>query len=594
MVRPGTLCSDSLTGDQMAEDSQAPSRSSRGTTWFESGTVGSALLGFSWLAVAALYFVAQSKTTYGVDEFDWIARAGSIPLKEFLDPINGHLLVVPMLIFRAGLELFDNSQIGFTVFELLVLYSLSLGIFVYSKPRIGPVLAIAPAVIPLTLGAAWPLLSLSLIGIEWGIAASFGVWAIILVEKGGTGEGSTSLDILACVLLCLSIASFSIGLPFIVACGAMILLRPNRFRSLWIVAVPIILYSVWRLWAASKVGSAGAEAANVPWIPGYIIDSFLGGASAIAGFDIPYGPWTSLKLQGFDLGRLLQGIAFTIVLGVAVVAAFRYKAGKGTRWLPILAILLLPLTLWASQGLLLDEFRRPIESRYLFGSVIVILLVVVELFRGVKVTKALAIGVLALTLASATAGAAKFRDGRASLMPVAQESNAIMAAFDIAGDNADPTFVPSSEPVSPQSQFIFLQAGPYLEMAQKFDTPAYSEQEVEAAPDLIREIVDRTLVTVSRIDIQPAGTGRKLTCREIRSRPGHDSILTRPGNGETILESPVNRQLFLGRFADGEPVEISLLEAGKPSSLKLPEDGSKRQWRLRVSGSDPIDLCSQN
>lgn len=575
-----------------ASDSHAPLRLSRGTSWFESGTVGAALLGFSWLVVAALYFVAQSKTTYGVDEFDWISRAGSIPLKDFLDPVNGHLMVVPMLIFRTGLELFDNSQAGFTALELLVLYSLSLGIFVYSKPRIGPVLAVAPAVIPLTLGAAWPLLSLSLIGIQWGIAASLGLWAFILVERERTGEGSTSLDIVACALLCLSIASFSISLPFIVACGAMILLRPSRFRSLWIVAVPVVLYFVWRLWAASKVGSAGAEATNVPWIPGYVIDSFLAGASAIAGFNVPYGPWTSLKLQGFDLGRLLQAVALTIGLGIALVAAFRYRASKRTGWLLILAVLLLPLTLWASQGLLLEEFRRPIESRYLFGSAIVIVLVVVELFRGVRATGPLVVGVLALTLVSATMGAAKFRDGRASLIPVAEESSAIMAAYDIAGENADPTFVPSSEPVSPQSQFVFLSAGPYLGMARRFDTPAYSEREIETAPNFIREIVDRTLVAASRIDIEAADSDREVACRRSRARPGEESVVASLGSGEVLLKSPVERQLFLGRFADGEPAEISAIKAGESVSLELPEDGSQRPWRLRATGNDPIDLCS--
>lgn len=575
-----------------AGDSHAPLHLSRKDTWFESGNVGRALLGFSWLLVAALYFVAQSKTTYGVDEFDWISRAGSIPLRDFLDPVNGHLMVLPMLIFRAGLELFDNSQAGFTALELLVLYSLSLGIFVYSKPRIGPVLAVAPAVIPLTLGAAWPLLSLSLIGIQWGIAASLGLWAFILVERERSGSGSAALDSLACLLLCLSIASFSISLPFIVACGAMILLRPNRFRSLWIVVVPVVLYLAWRLWAAEKVGSAGAETANLPWIPGYVIDSWLAGVSAIGGFNVPYGPWTSLELQGFDLGHLLQAVALTVVLGIAVVAAFRYRTQKRTGWLPILVVLLIPLTLWASQGLLLEEFRRPIESRYLFGSAIVILLLVVELFRGVKVTGPLVMGVLALTLVSATMGAAKFRDGRASLMPVAEESSAIMAAYDIAGENADPTFVPSSEPVSPQSQFVFLSAGPYLGMARRFDTPAYSEQEIEAAPNSIREIVDRTLVAASRIDIKAVGPDQKVTCRPSRARPGEESVIASLGSGEVFLKSPVERQLFLGRFADGEPAEISAIEADRSVSLTLPADGSQRQWRLRATGTDPIDLCS--
>lgn len=578
----------------MPDDFQTRFRLSRGKPYFESWTFGVILLVLSWLGVAVLYFAAQSKTTYAVDEFDWISRAGSIPLVDFLDPVNGHLMVVPMLLFRAGLEMFGNAQFGFTAMELLVLYSLSLGIFVYSRQRIGPVLAAAPAVIPLTLGAAWPLLSASLIGIQWGIAASLGLWAFILLDREQSGQGNTNQDILACALLCLSIASFSVGFPFIVACGALILIRPNRFRRSWIVAAPLGLYFLWRLWAASKVGTAGAEVANLPWVPGYVIDSFLAGASAMAGFDVPYGPWTSLKLQGFDLVRLLQAIALTTTLGIAVVIAFKYRAKQHTGWLRILLVLLIPLTLWASQGFLLEEFRRPTESRYLFGSVIVILLVLVELFRGIKVTGILAAGVLLLTLVSALLGSARFIDGRDSQMAVAQDSSAIMAGYDIAGDNADRDFVPSNEPVSPQSQFIFLPAGPYLEMARHFDTPAYSELEVEAAPDSIREIVDHTLVAVSRIDIHPVRPGQAAGCRRIQSRPGHDSIVTNLGSGETYLKSPVNRQLFLGRFSDDEPAEISPLEAWKPARLRLPNDGSKRQWRLRAVGDDPITICSES
>ncbi len=50
--------------------------------------------------------------------------------------------------------------------------------------------------------------------------------------------------------------------------------------------------------------------------------------------------------------------------------------------------------------------------------------------------------------------------------------------------------------------------------------------------------------------------------------------------------------LSLGRFSEGLPVEFGSLGPDSPVSLYIPKDESTRPWRLGLTGSGPVRLCT--
>ena len=85
-----------------------------------------------WVATSAFYLYLQRNLFFYVDEGDWITFAGTRGVGDFLEPFNEHLIFVPLLAFRAVLEVAGSHYLAFTVIELLALASLSLGLFTYA------------------------------------------------------------------------------------------------------------------------------------------------------------------------------------------------------------------------------------------------------------------------------------------------------------------------------------------------------------------------------------------------------------------------------------------------------------------------------
>ena len=556
--------------------------------WIANRRLGWTILAISWALVSVLYLLVQRDTTFAVDEFDWIGLAGSAPLHGLIEPLNGHLIVLPLVVFRIGLELFGTSHLGFTLVELVFLISVSLGIYVFSRERLGPLLAFAPAVIPLTLGAGWPLLSAPLIGIEWAAAITFGLWALIAVERN-----SRRSDVAACILLVLSLASFSIAMPFLVACAIAIFLGESRWRRSWIVIIPTVLYAVWYVWANSQSTSAPIDIGSVIWLPAYVMDSVIAVSAAVAGFNLDYGPATTLGLDGFDRGRFVRAVGLALMLLLLLAWSIRYVVKSGRPVGPLLVVLAIPLLLWTSQGLLLDEFRRPIEYRYLFGSTVAVMLVLAELFRPVRASVPLVLTTLGLVAVSAIMGLVPFSQGRNAQLALSTEARAVMSALEIAGDNADPSFTPSTDKLTPQAQFIFIHTGQFLEMSDRYGSPALSVRELKGQAEATRQAADITLVRALEISLEE-DRRQNLNCRQIRAERGEDDVVSALLPGHVGIRSNRPRSLFLGRFADSEAVRLDDLERDTAMRFEIPEDATNLPWRIRATGTVPLTVCSDN
>jgi hypothetical protein len=537
----------------------------------------------AWIVAGALLIWLRRDIAYSVDEFDWMSRAGIESFRELLTPTNGHLTLVPFLFFRASLNLFGTSPVPFTFIELFFLAAVSAGIYVFSKQRIGSMLALAPAIVPLFLGAAWPMLLPSMIGILWACPIAFGLWALIAESRKGLFYEAAT-----CGLLLLAVASFTVGLSFAAACAVSILLKPDRRRRIWIVAIPIAAYGWWYLWAR-QFGGVAFELGNLLLLPAYIVDAIAGAVFAIAGRHLPYGPGTSLHLLGFDVDRLLLFGLFAAVEVLAVAWAVRWRLRSGRSLRTLWPVVAMAAVWWVSQDLVLGEFRSPVEFRYLFWGSVVVLLLAVELFHGLRPSRRVSVVVLALALVSMVANLPRFREGHRALVALTQESRADLAALDLAGRRADPSYVLNAEVLTPQSAFIFLETGRYLETVERFGSPAFSPSELRDQPEPIREAADVTLVRALRLRLAPSSFPTAEGCETIQSRGAAVSISLPPGGA--VLSSPRRRELLLARFGSTPSAALGRLAPGKPVLLRIPPDVSP--VRIAAGGTAPLVVCER-
>lgn len=539
------------------------------------------VLAVAWIAAGALLLWLRRDIAYSVDEFDWVTGAGIESFREMLAPTNGHLTLVPFLIFRASLHLFGASPVPFTFAEVVFLAAVSAGIYVFAQGRVGPTAALAPAVVPLFLGAAWPMLMASMIGILWACPIAFGLWALIAESRQGPLYGA-----LTCALLLLAVASFTVGLSFLAACAVSIWLKPDRWRRIWIVAIPIAAYGWWYLWAR-QFGGQAIDLANLLLLPAYVVDAIAGAAFAMAGRHLPYGPGTSLHLSGFDLDRLLFFLLLAAVEVAAVAWAVRWRLKSGQSLRTLWPVVAMAAVWWISQDLVLGEFRSPVEFRYLFWGAVVVLLLAVELFDGARPSRAATTVLLALVLLSAVLNLPRFREGHRALAALTQESRADLAALELAGEHADPAYVPNAEQLTPYSSFIFLTTGRYLDTVERFGSPAFTPSEVRDQPEPIRAAADIHLVRALRLRLAP-GFHPAGECRTLRAHDG-SAVSTALPPGGAILESQRSRGLLLAKFAGTPAASLGRMAAGRPSLLRIPPEIAG--VRIAASGTAPLLVC---
>ncbi|HTD57344.1 MAG TPA: hypothetical protein VK672_00470, partial [Solirubrobacteraceae bacterium] len=228
------------------------------------------------MAVSAVLLLWEGRhMTFFNDEWDLILhRRGRDPAILLRDK-NGHLVLVPLLIYKTLLAIFGASYTPFRV-TAVALGLLCAGlVFVLVRKRVGDAPALAAAVLLLFLGVAWEQLFWAL-GITYYCALAAGLGMLLALERGDRRG-----DLAACGLLTVSLASFSIGLAFAVAATVEVCLtvRPARWRRLWISLIPLALYGLWSL----TYGESQLVSSNIASTPFYIAETASAAMASLTG-----------------------------------------------------------------------------------------------------------------------------------------------------------------------------------------------------------------------------------------------------------------------------------------------------------------------
>jgi hypothetical protein len=546
-------------GNRGAESSPPMSVADERTSWI--------VLGLAIAAYAALALWLTRGTTLYSDEVNFFQGSGFEP-KSLLTPINGHLLLIPHTIYTVVLELVGPEYTAFRIIEVVGVALVAVLFFVLAKRRIGGPGALAPALVLLFLGTSWEM-TLSPFGIPFVYAVAAGLGAFLALDRGDRRG-----DVAACALLVIAVGTHSVGLAFLAAAGACVLLRPDRWRRAWTCLVPLALYGAWFLAKPSletplSGGTSGIDLSNLPQLPQFIANSAAAVALAITGLNYDFSADTSFVPGNTDP---IWGPILAAVAGIALLVRLRRGRVPPSLW----AAIVLLLALWTGFGLTgfsvrvagvpspLGTPRSPEAARYMYPGAVAALIVAVEAMRGVRLSRGALLAVFGLAAVSLAFNTAHLFQGATWLRSYSAAARGQFTVVELARDRIEPNFAPSA--VAP---FLLpvVNPGLYLTAVDRVGSPAFTPAELERQSERVRQLADQILSAEAvGFSVEPPGA---------------------------LLRTRGRAQVALGRFAGAASVQVGSLRPGRPAVLAIPADRSPRPWHVTVTSVAPgrITAC---
>src|SRR5881394_57999 len=543
------------------------------------------LLAAAMCASATWMMIAVDGLTFVNDDIFYYAQflvhgatiAPSHGVEYFFAPSNGHLQVLGKLIYRGIFEVFGANYAVFRAFDVAGVI-LCVGLFyAFARRRVGPLIALVPCLSLLFLGYAWESF-LWAFDLHTIYALALGLGAVLALQRGDRRG-----DVLACVLLILSIAMIELGLAFAVGIAISVLIRPDRLRRAWIFLVPVVLYGCWWLWA-QHFDQPSIALTNIKLIPLTVTNAVAAIAGSVFGLN-PTGPGVFQPTTG------ITGWGSAIAALAVVALVWRISRGG------------VPRTLWVFLAVVVSYWilialggRAADSSRYIFVGTLLVFLVAADALAGARLPAVAVFAALGVVAFAIPPNVAKLYDGRGPQLNDATTSRVEYAMLDLVRGPIPAGYAPGKDERVTDlggSVFTALEAGDYLEAADRFGHLGMPLEELREQSLERREIADASLIGALGLDLHPSPVPRDpAACpSSFDGRPGHGVFFTPPQAGALLgsrSEQPID--VSLGRFSTGGPgVKFGTLPAGKWASLVLPADSAPDSWFVVVDG--PTYVC---
>jgi hypothetical protein len=512
------------------------------------------------------------RLTFWRDEWGFLLDRRGSGIGVFLDPFVEQLLAVPILIYKVLVAVFGmDSIVPFALVSIgLFLLSVVL-LYVYVARRVGPWLALAAALPFLFLGQAWDDLLFPFQMSFFG-SMSCGLGALLALDRDDRRG-----DLLACVLLTAGLLFSHVGIPFVAAVALEIALRDDRFRRVWIVAIPTAIWGVWYLgWGHTAQNFVSFH--NFATLPGYVPDGWASSLSSILGLGAPRD---ETAITPLDWGRPL------LVAAVAI-AIWRLAAiwPVPRRFWSALALL---TVFFCLTGLNASFFGQADSGRYQYIGGIFLILVAAELARGLRPGRWVIAGALAVACAAALANVSTLRDAANGLAGIARQEKGGLAALQLTRGVVDPHFHLTQEN-SDVDYLLLLRADRYFSAVDDWGSPAYTPAELASSSEESRVAADKVFAAALNVKPAPAPPGlRPRGCRAL----AQGSPVQLPVGGAVVRATSGRPKLALRRYSLTDwPVSLGSLSAGETATLAIPRDRSQVPWSLALTGAGGADVCA--
>jgi hypothetical protein len=264
-------------------------------------------------------------------------------------------------------------------------------------------------------------------------------------------------------------------------------------------------------------------------------------------------------------------------------------------------------SLWIITATARSTISSPEASRYVYLGAVIIVLVGIELLRGVALsTRVVAIAAVLVAFCAVT-GLTVMRDGAAGLRTTSETLAAELGALELAAAHVPAGFQPDPQR-APQ-----IEAGPYLHTVRAIgSSPADTPAEIIASSTAVRTEVDETLVKLESVALAPAGQRVHLSpiapllANVGGSQPVHDKQCwsTRavgpgaytefqPAPGGLLVRATTQPvAVVVRRFSPPlGGMELGAVAARADDIVKFPVDGSGRPWFVRLSSEAAVEVC---
>lgn len=246
-------------------------------------------------AAVVAWLVLGSGTTFINDEWQFIRASHDLSLGYFMEPHNEHLVALPKLLYQGLLATVGlHSYVPYLLLVVLLHVATAIGIYVYARRQTVPLIALAAGTLFLLLGSGAE-------NLLWGFqvafvgAAALGTWALVILLR----EPTPVRPWIAALLLLAAVATSGVGLFFLAAAAAILVISTPLRRHLWVLAPAVVAYAVWYLeYGGGAVGALAAPQAVVAFVR-------FGISDAVG------------ELSGF--GREI-GLIIAVLIGIATVA----------------------------------------------------------------------------------------------------------------------------------------------------------------------------------------------------------------------------------------------------------------------------------
>jgi hypothetical protein len=549
-------------------------------------------LGLAIVASGLLLYHLTRGTSFWADDWLWITNRRADTLHNFLSPYDGHLSVLPLVIYRLMFTAFGIDS--YAPYRVLVIgLSLVVGVLVfeYARHRIGRFLAMLVAALVLFLGPGWQD-TMWTFQIGWELALGLGIGALIMLDRR-----TRAADIGACVLTLGSICSTTFGLAFAIGIAIDVALTRRRWRDAWIPGIPLALYVIWVL----HYHTAGITWSAITLVPINVVKTFAGGLASLVGLSGA----TVMDPVGTNLTFGVPLLALLVIVSVRSVAARRFSVRAGA--------LLLVLVVFSALATLVRWFETPLVSRYIYADCVLIALFAVELARGARPSRLVQAVLAALAVIAVVSNVDVLRAGGGYLRQIAKVTNADVAALDLGRGSIPPGYIAAHLPDYP---FVQMTAGSYFAAERALGTPADSIDELAHAPANAQTVADTELIGERAIvlspGVSPAAAGgappsisaaangsatRSGAC--VQFRPG--GTLT-PGATSSVVLALAPGAVRI--TTDAAPVTVAAQRFG-PTAVPLGtigplrsaivlvrRDAAQQPWRLQLGSGADVRACT--
>jgi hypothetical protein len=336
--------------------------------------------------------------------------------------------------------------------------------------------------------------------------------------------------------------------------------------------VPIVLYVAWLAWVRLHLGgeSQNIAGANLLLVPNFIANEAAAVAGAIAGLNYDFASNDKFKpfFATFTWGAPLAAAALIAV--IVRVRRIRVDAGF---WAALAGL----LVFWVVLSLAYGGGRSPETIRYVYPGAVLVFLVLAEVWRGIRPSRLALVAVFAVAIVSIATNLGRLRDGADYFRSFSTGLRAQLTAIEIARNQVDPSFAPTSPPGSLDE----FSAGPYLAAVDRNGSPAYTVGDLARQSEAIRENADSTLVAAERIALAPAGAGAEAGgCLAPKRTPFE---LAEPLGRRLLIRTTGSANVGVRRFAGTATVALGTVSSRSPARLALPVDEATGPWFVAVT-----------